>query len=98
MASQVLVPHEPVNWAEELVALRLQLRPLLPAVADLCGVESVQHRLLRRALVVPPADPAAELRALRLAKFALDESPPYIQRSLAAWPGESWRAGWDIDA
>jgi len=94
---QVLIPNDPADWANELVALRLQLRPLLPAVADICGLESVQYRLLRRAIVVPPADPAAELRALRLAKFSLEEAPPYAQRALAAWPGEAWRRGWEED-
>lgn len=97
MATQVLIPNGPIDWADELVALRRQLRPLLPAVADICGLESVQYRLLKRALVVPPADPAAELKALRLARFALDEAPPYAQRALAGWPGEAWRRDWDQD-
>ncbi len=81
-----------------MMALRRRLEPLLPAVADVCGVRSVQFRLLFRALETPLPDPEAAVQSLRLAAFALDEAPPWAQRAIAGWPSDAWRRGWDADA
>lgn len=98
MATQVLIPREYPDLEREILALRQRLRPLLPAVADICGTESVQYRLLRRALLDPPLDPEVEARRLRLASFSLEEAPGWAQRAIAAWSGDTWREAWARDA
>lgn len=87
MAQQILIPGQPEDGGAD--ALRRELLPLVPAAAAVCGPDSPLFRLLCRAVFAPPTDPAAAVKTLRLARFAVDEAPPPIQHRLAAWPHAS---------
>lgn len=87
MAQQVLITGQPMDG--EADALRRELLPLVPAAATVCGPDSSLFRLLCRAVFAPPTDPTAEIKTLRLARFAVDAAAPDIQRRLAAWPHSS---------
>jgi len=73
----------------EADALKRELLPLVPAAAAVCGTGSALFRLLCRAVFAPAGDPVAELKALRLARFAVDAADAAVQRRLAAWPHSS---------
>lgn len=61
---------------KKAATLCTQLRPLVSAAAEAGGVTSVVFRLLCRAVYEPKLDPEEQLRALRLARFAVDQLPP----------------------
>lgn len=57
---------------DEIIALKRELGPLIPAVAAVCGADSPPMRFLVRAMYGPETRPEEKRKELRLAKFAVD--------------------------
>jgi CheY-like chemotaxis protein len=72
---------------EEMIALQRELRPLIPAVAAVCGPDSPPMRFLVRAMHTPKRL-EEKLKELRLAKFAIDHLSEETWQRLSAWPDQ----------
>lgn len=73
----------------EADARKREILPLVPAAAAVSDPDSPLVRLICRAGFAPTSDPLAEIKTLRVARFAVDEAPPAVQRRRAAWPHSS---------